>query len=432
MLVPLHGVGTRQDLPLPFELVVLGAGLTLAITFVLVLRGWPHARWTRPGGRPLPRLTRVVDHPAVVWTLRLLALGLLALMLLALVAGPDRITNPFPGFLFVWVWVGLVPLSLLFGPLWRALNPARTLLAFRGATRPAAHPTTRWGLTPAAIGLAAFAWLELVQPDRASTAVLRWWVLAYAVVILGGALIAGARWISSADPFEAYATTVSTMSPWGRDRDVWHLRQPLRQLAATAATRGLWLVCCVLLGSTAFDSLSNGPWWIRTTQGSSLPSWLWGTLGLAGCLALVTGTFALGAGAIARASDQPPDHGQSHRDSLARSLVPIVVGYALAHYGTLLWLEGQRVAINLSDPLGRGDNWFGTRELGVNGAIFDHASLVAWAQVLLIVGAHVAGVVVAHDIAVRTLPRDRWRTAQVPLLAVMVLYTCGGLLLLFA
>ncbi|SKF75261.1 Uncharacterised protein [Mycobacteroides abscessus subsp. abscessus] len=90
------------------------------------------------------------------------------------------------------------------------------------------------------------------------------------------------------------------------------------------------------------------------------------------------------------------------------------------------------MAINLSDPLGRGDNWFGTAELGVNGAIYDYASLVAWAQVLLIVGGHVLGVAAAHDIALRTLPAARRTTAQVPLLLVMVFYTCAGLLLLFA
>jgi hypothetical protein len=39
---------------------------------------------------------------------------------------------------------------------------------------------------------------------------------------------------------------------------------------------------------------------------------------------------------------------------MAGSVVPIVVGYAVAHYATLLIVEGQRTAINFSDPLGRG------------------------------------------------------------------------------
>ena len=35
-------------------------------------------------------------------------------------------------------------------------------------------------------------------------------------------------------------------------------------------------------------------------------------------------------------------------------------------------VEGQRTAINWSDPLGRGWNVFGSAEMGVNAAIFDY------------------------------------------------------------
>ena len=54
------------------------------------------------------------------------------------------------------------------------------------------------------------------------------------------------------------------------------------------------------------------------------------------------------------------------------SVVPIVIGYAIAHYVTLLVVEGQRTAINWSDPLGRGWNVFGSAEMGVNSALFNY------------------------------------------------------------
>ena len=429
-LLPLHGVGSRQDLPLPFELVVGGAAIVVAITFVLLVWAWREPRWEQPAGRPLPGLTRLVDHPLVVWGTRLLVCAGLSVALLALFFGPDRITNPFPGFLFVWVWVGLVPVSLLFGQAWRRFSPVRTLLAWRGAHHQDSGRPTVLGLYPAAAALVAFTWLELVQPDRATTAVLKWWVLGYALWTIVGGLVRGGRWIASADPFEAYARAVALLSPWQRREGVIGLTSPLRQVSSADPPRGLWAVCCVLLAGTAFDSLSGGVWWVRATQSSSLPSIFWGSVGLLGCLLVVGLTYLMGALAIARAS------GITDRaallDSLGRSLVPIVAAYALAHYVTLLIIEGQRVAINLSDPLGRGDNWFGTAELGVNGAIYDHASVVAWAQVAFIVGGHVLGVASAHDIALRTLPAERRTSAQVPLLLVMVFYTCAGLLLLFA
>ena len=52
-------------------------------------------------------------------------------------------------------------------------------------------------------------------------------------------------------------------------------------------------------------------------------------------------------------------------------------------------------------------------------------------QVLFVVAGHVVGVVLAHDRAVRLLPRRTAVVGQVPLLLVMIGYTLGGLLLLF-
>ena len=430
--VAMHGVGSRQDLPLPFELVVAGGVLTLLITFVVALRAWHQPKWAEPAGRPLPRLTAILDHPALRWTARLLVLAVVAVAILALVAGPDRVSNPFPGFLFVWVWVGLVPVSLLAGLAWRDVSAVRTLVFWRGAHAPGQHRPLSVGLYPAAAALFAFTWLELVQPDRATTAVLKWWALAFGLWALGGAVVWGGRWLASAEPFEVFGSTVARLSPWQRRDGVLEWTNPLRQVSSWSAPRGLWAVGAVLLGGTAFDSLSGGVWWVRSTQSSAQPPWLWGTLGLVGCILVVTLTFGAAVLWLRRFSDDnSPSRGQV-MDSMARSLVPIVAAYALAHYATLLVIEGQRVAINLSDPLGRHQNWFGTAELGVNGAIFDYATAVSWAQVAFIVGGHVLGVAAAHDIALRLVPRARQLAAQLPLLVVMVGYTCAGLLLLFA
>ena len=86
------------------------------------------------------------------------------------------------------------------------------------------------------------------------------------------------------------------------------------------------------------------------------------------------------------------------------SVVPIVIGYAIAHYATLLIVEGQRTAINWSDPLGRGWNVFGSAEMGVNAAIFDYPTVIALIQLTAIVGGHILGIVCAHELAVRLLP----------------------------
>ena len=58
---------------------------------------------------------------------RLLVLAVYAWAGLALMPGQDLLTNPIFGFVYVWMWVGLVPISLLLGQFWRATNPLRTL-----------------------------------------------------------------------------------------------------------------------------------------------------------------------------------------------------------------------------------------------------------------------------------------------------------------
>jgi hypothetical protein len=114
------------------------------------------------------------------------------------------------------------------------------------------------------------------------------------------------------------------------------------------------------------------------------------------------------------------------------SLLPIVLGYVVAHYATLLIVEGQRTAINFSDPLGQGWNVFGSAEMGVNSAIFNYPTAIALVQLCAIVSGHVLGIVCAHEKAVALLPQDRALLGQLPLLLVMVGYTCAGLILLFS
>ena len=99
------------------------------------------------------------------------------------------------------------------------------------------------------------------------------------------------------------------------------------------------------------------------------------------------------------------------------SVVPIVIGYAIAHYATLLVVEGQRTAINWSDPLGRGWNVFGSAEMGVNSAIFNYPTAIAVIQLTAIVGGHVLGIIAAHELAVRHLPPARALVGQLPMLA---------------
>jgi hypothetical protein len=443
-LLPLHGLGSRQDLPLPFGFVLLGAAVAVVASFAVLVVAWRRPKWQAPpAGLPLPRLSRVLLHPVVLALVRLAVLLLWGVAALALWAGQDRVTNPVFGFTYVWLWVGVVPVSLLFGPVWAALNPFRTL--YRGLTGlqgwvsrslspskgpqastssaiappSTAHPdASRLGLLPAAVTVLGFTWLELVQPGNNTLGVLRWWAAAWFVVVLGGAMLRGEGWFGQADPFEAWAGLVARLSPWRVEDGLIRLVNPLHHLAGGPHRRGTWALTSVLLGSTAFDSFGAGGTWVRFVQATDVARPVWGTLGLLAMVALVAFSFRAGLGRLSP-------------DVLAASLVPIATGYALGHYLSLLVLEGQRTLVLLSDPLGLGWNLFGTAEWGISMLWLDSGAATALVQLLAIVGGHVLGVFVAHDLAIARLEPGRVVTGQLPLLLVMVGYTVAGLLLLF-
>jgi hypothetical protein len=435
VLHPLHGIASRHDLPLPFSYVVVGAGLALTLTFVVLLFAWRRPRFRRGGGVELRVLTRFVDAPATRVVAQLVVLAVYAWAALALMAGPDLLTNPAFGFVYVWMWVGLIPVSLLLGQVWRATNPVRTvhrvLSAFAGVDpeQGLLRLPRRLGVWPAALGLFAFGWLELVQPDRTTLAVLRVWALAWFVLLVLGAIVFGARWIRAADPFEAYARSVAQLSPWRRVGDTFRLVNPLAGLTAWHPPAGAVGVVAALLGATAFDSFANTSWWISTVQSSSVVTVVWATGGLAAMILLVVVTFSLAAAWMGRYGDRPA---REYPRLMAGSVVPIVVGYAVAHYLTLLVIEGQRTAARWSDPLGRGWDVFGSAGMEVDAGIFAQPTVVALVQAGAILLGHLVGIVCAHEKAVALLPERDALRGQLPMLVVMVGYTCGGLLLLFS
>ncbi len=424
-LVPLHGIGSRQDLPLPFEYVLAGAALALVVSFVVLVFAWREPRWTEPpAGRPLAAAL-AADHPLARGLARALVLLVWLAAGLGLWFGKDLVTNPALGFVYVWLWVGLVPLSLVAGPVWRVVNPIRTLYAGLrllpgvGVRVGRRVLPERVGLWPGAAALAGFLWLELVQPANSTLPVLQAWAIAWFVWVFAGALAWGPAWIAAADPFEVVSSLAGRLSPWRRTGGLLRLVNPLHHVAAGPHPRGTAAAVVVLLGGTAFDSFGASLGWVRMVQAADLSRELLGSLGLAGMIALVAFTFWI---AVRRLG----------ADAMAASVIPIVVGYTLGHYLSLLVLEGQRTAILLSDPLGVGWNLFGTAELGISMLWLENGTATALIQLAAIVGGHLLGVLVAHDVAIARLPRARTVSGQVPLLLVMVGYTIGGLVLLFS
>jgi hypothetical protein len=435
-----HGIGGAKDLPIPAEYAMAGAGAALAVSFIVLALAWRTPRFdaTR-NGRPAPRwLASLVDSTGFAWGLRVLGFAFFAYVVWAAVLGPDLLINPTFGVVYVLLWVGIVPMSLLFGPFYKAVNPLRTLhLAFTRLTggRPdeglVALP--RWvGYWPAAFGLLAFVWLELVYPSSTYLSPVRLWFAAYIAIVIVGAAVFGSDWFERADPFEVYSTLVGHLSVFGRtgeDQDgPLVLRSPLANLDGIRARPGLVGVVAVLFGSTAFDSFKDSNEWLKFTQSVSTSSTVLDGLALLVFCAVVAVTFS----AATMATGVETGHLRRRMpDLFAHSMVPIIVGYIVAHSLSYFVEVGQQTIVQLSDPMGTGADLLGTADLKVSYWLSTHPTLLAVVKVLSVVTGHVLGVVAAHDRAIKLLPKRHQLTGQLPLLFVMVFYTVTGLYLLF-
>lgn len=431
-LLPMHGVGTRTDLPVPTTLTFLAAGGTVLISFVVLALLWRRPR-TRGEGLPLPAVVDTLVGSALLRAvLRAIMLAVLVGVVVLGFAGPaDTSRNLGPWLVYVWLWVGLVPASVLLGPVWTVLNPLRlahALLARLLRLDPGTGvrtPPAGVGRWPAAGFLLGYLWVELVLPTRADPPVLAGLVAGYAVVQLGLACVFGRDWFEHGDVFEVYSRLLGALSPIGRRDGRLVLRSPLDGLDELPVVPGGAAVLVVLIGGTAFDGLSRTSFW--QSAGAAGP--VDGTVGLLVAILLIAVVFLLGTASTVAASAR--DTRRHPPGAFAHALVPIAVGYAVAHYFSLLVFDGQQVAILASDPLDRGTDWFGTATHVIDYTVVSTGT-IAVVQVLGIVLGHLVATVAAHDRAVRLYPERTAVRTQYPLLATMVALTVGAVALIGA
>jgi hypothetical protein len=432
-----HGVGGRADLPLPVWLFAYSAAFALLISFVALRLLWPR-----------PRLAAVADGTATPQLLsqsgrligvafRALALALFAVTVAAAWLGPDSVArNLAPTAFYVAFWVGMQLLSAVVGDAWRHANPLQAIgngidrLAQR---EPRTSTATGWFASqwPAAIGLLAFHWLELSYHDAASPRTVGLFITVYAAVMLAGAARFGAGWLRNADGFAVLFSLLAALAPLHRD-DSGHLRVrlPGTGLGHVIPRAGTLRVVLVVLGGTTFDGFSRTQLWADVA--GSRRDWeltLVNTFGLLYSIAVVTLVFLAAARLVSviAGDDEGGVYDQARR--WVPSLIPIALAYSIAHYFSLLVFEGQAFIAHLSDPFARGWDLFGT---AANVVDFTAVSpnQIAYVQVAAIVIGHVVGVIAAHDRAVELYPKRIASRSQYPLLAAMVAYTVGGLLLL--
>jgi hypothetical protein len=426
-----HGIGVRGDLPLPFYQFAWGAAAAVIISFVALGALWKRSILEdAAAGRPTPVwLDRAVGWLAI--PARVVSFTLFLLVLAAGLFGESSVVmNVAPVTVYVIFWVGLQVASAVLGDIWRALSPFETIALLIARVRPAAsrEPSTQW---IAAGVLAGFLWLELAFERGSSPRTVGWALLFYTLALVVGIWRWGQAWLRNAEGFGVLFSMLAKMAPLYRDSEErLRVRWPCAGLTTIRPVPGTVELVLIVLGGTTFDGLSGSELW-RDLVGvrTGLEFTIVYTLGMAWTIAVVAALYYGASYYIGRVVGRGT---QEIAGLFVHSLVPIVLGYAIAHYFSLLVIEGQqRFRIVLSDPFGRGWNMFGTADDRVDFLLVGTRT-IAWVQVLAIVLAHVAGVMIAHDRALREFPRSRAVQSQYPMLFVMVTYSVVGLWLLLS
>jgi hypothetical protein len=410
-----HALAKSFESRLPLAVYLAGAGGAVALSFLFVLLRDIRAE-------PVPAAGRHIRVPGPV-RFGCKAVGLVAwawIVVQGIVGGES---DAEVSRLFAWVygWVGVALISAFVFPIWTWLDPFATLhdlgaramrAAGIGGLAPADYPAAlgRW---PAAAGFAAVVWLELVA-SGAGSRTLALVITGYTIFTLAMMGQYGRRtWSEHGEVFSVWFGLIGRLAPLAPVADdVGTLR---RRGFASGLLESGWAAASDIViiglgtGSILFDGLSQTQVWVSTF---GLPAALPQTVLLAAFLGCIVGAALV----VARLVGVP---------ATAAGLLPIAVGYLLAHYFTYLLVDGQRIVIAISDPIQQGANYLGTAFFEPNGAWLP-PGLVWTLQLAAVVGGHMIGAWAGHVVAAGragrhgTLAAREVRLRQVPLAVVMV------------
>jgi hypothetical protein len=441
-----HGVQGQPETPVPLEVFFITAGVVVVVSFLGLALAWSKPRWASVAWKPAPEwLDRVVLSPALIWGLRVLVLAGLAFVTAAAAFGSTILNrNIAPVSIFVVWWVGLVPLTLLLGNVWREVNPWATVARLLRAPADTGRYPASWGIWPAALGMAVWAWLELVYPTAASPRLLAGLIIAYSVVTIAAMWRYGTDvWLDNAETFSVFTRMLAAISPievrHTEDGRQLGFRAPIVGTTQIDSVPGLVAFVSVLIGAVTFDGLSGTGFWkgrdlaatervINLGAESFTAGIIVATVGLLVMIALAAGAFELASWIADRTAGLSGELSVGRvAGAFAHSLIPIAVGYHIAHYFTLFVFQSQDVVRLASDPFGTGANYLGTTGSRIDFNVVSPNTI--WVvQLAAIVGAHVIGLMLAHDRALQLAPHSSHAVrSQYSMLVLMVILTVSGL-----
>lgn len=446
-----HGFGSRYELSLPRWLFISGGAGVVIVSFAVVSAFAGRSQSAADyANRPIAETPlAVLTAPPVVAAARFVSVGLLVVGVAAGFLGPSGFSeNLLTNLVWVGFWVGYTFSVIFVGNTWPVLNPWRTIYAWtervldrvlagdRGLSLDREY---RLGSVPALLGFLAFAWLEVIgtisQDPRAMAGV----VVGYSLYLWAGMYVYGPDpWLANADPFTrlyAYLGKFAPFAPAGEDRDA-EIRMygvGLVEAEPSLDDTGALAFLVALLYTVTFDGFLATPEWrdiALAVPRLPVPT-VSTTIVMSFGIVLFLGVYQAFAVLMGRAADTTLAAGILSR-RFALSLLPIAIVYQVSHFYTFLLVQGQFLVLSLSDPFGRGWDLLGVAGYEpVTQIPFVSVQFVWQSQVALIVVGHIIAAWVAHHIALDLFDtRTQAVRSQIPMIALMVVYTLLSLWIL--
>lgn len=381
--------------------------------------------------------------PPPLQGIRLLASGASFMLFAALLAigfyGPhDPLSNLLTLVILTGWWICFPLLQAVFGDLWSWINPWSGPVALVFGKRHWLQLPGWLGVWPALASyvLAMIYMLSDIAPDdptRLAVAAGGYWLFTFLMCGLFGR-----EWLHQGEGFTVMFDLLAQLSPF-RTRPNG-LQFPGRALLTSKPVQTSLAVFTVsLLAIGSFDGLNETFWWmgkigINPLEFPGRSAVIWSNrFGLIGAIILLNLLFAacvwLGLALVGK-------RGLFHRFycQLALSVLPIALGYHLAHYLTSALVGLQYLLKALNDPFGNGAAWLGMQDFFVTTGFFNQYQTVQqiWlTQAGAIVLAHILAVILAHTIALCEFGSHQIAViSQAPVAGFMVAYTFFGLWLL--
>jgi hypothetical protein len=421
-------------LTLPTGPFITAAALTVALTALLGA-----ASHRLPAMEPRLVLERRVFLPPSV-TSYLSFLVFLGLAFIGFFGERDPMHNLMTLVFWTGVWI-VVPLgSMLFGNLWRALNPwtgpvriARTLLGRTGSIG-----LVRLGHWPAVLGYAGFVWFQMVSLYPDDPAVLAKLALGYWLVVFVLGVLEGEDWLGQGEFLTVLFTFVAKVAPLWHEADGNRTRlmrgwPGTQVLAMPPLSPSAVVFVSLALAALTFDGLVETFWYQALIGQNPLePVGRSAVMGVntVGLVAVWVATLSLTLGAILLGRRIGGGFATGFSTGpVMLSFLAIAAGYHAAHYLVMLLTAGQYTIAALNDPLFTGENWLGLPPFYVSfGFLSDPRvmPLIYGTQFAAILGAHLLAVVLGLKLA----GQGARPAAHLPMTLLMVAYTVLGLWLL--